>query len=128
MDTNVFSDSKYIGIHVSRQKCQTLFLFLCGYVIFRKEKQSMASIIRTYYTKKTDDPENYTSISVATTLVFLNFILLHEGYKFVDTTIRYIAIVSKIFYVPPARKLVFSLQLTVAQCSILRYRGMKCKN
>ena len=33
-----------------------------------------------------------------------------------------------IFYVPPARKLVFSLQLTVAQCSILRYRGMKCKN
>ena len=33
-----------------------------------------------------------------------------------------------IFYVPPARKLVFSLQLTVAQCSILRYREMKCKN
>ena len=33
-----------------------------------------------------------------------------------------------IFYVPPACKLVFSLQLTVAQCSILRYRGMKCKN
>ena len=32
------------------------------------------------------------------------------------------------YYVPPARKLVFSLQLTVAQCSILRYRGMKCKN
>ena len=31
-------------------------------------------------------------------------------------------------YVPPARKLVFSLQLTVAQCSILRYRGMECKN
>ena len=28
---------------------------------------------------------------------------------------------------PPARKLVFSLQLTVAQCSILRYRGMKWK-
>ena len=35
---------------------------------------------------------------------------------------------NNIFYVPPARKLVFSLQLTVAQCSILRYRGMKCKN
>ena len=32
------------------------------------------------------------------------------------------------YYVPPARKLVFSLQLTVAQCSILRYRGIKCKN
>ena len=32
------------------------------------------------------------------------------------------------FYVPPARNLVFSLQLTVAQCSTLRYRGMKCKN
>ena len=32
------------------------------------------------------------------------------------------------YYVPPARKLVLSLQLTVAQCSILRYRGMKCKN
>ena len=31
-------------------------------------------------------------------------------------------------FVPPARKLVFPLQLTVAQCSILRYRGMKCKN
>ena len=31
-------------------------------------------------------------------------------------------------YVPPACKLVFWLQLTVAQCSILRYRGMKCKN
>ena len=31
-------------------------------------------------------------------------------------------------YVLPARKLVFSLQLTVAQCSILRYRGMKCKH
>ena len=25
-------------------------------------------------------------------------------------------------------KLVFSLQLTVAQCSTLRYKGMKCKN
>ena len=35
---------------------------------------------------------------------------------------------TNIFYVPLARKLVFSLQLTVAQCSILRYRGMKCKN
>ena len=35
---------------------------------------------------------------------------------------------TKHFYVPPARKLVFLLQLTVAQCSILRYRGMKCKN
>ena len=34
----------------------------------------------------------------------------------------------KEFYVPPARKLVFSLQLTVAQCSTLRYKGMKCKN
>ena len=32
------------------------------------------------------------------------------------------------FYVPPARKLVFLLHLTVAQCSILRYRGMQCKN
>ena len=31
-------------------------------------------------------------------------------------------------YVPPARKLVFSLQLRVAQCCVLRYRGMKCKN
>ena len=34
----------------------------------------------------------------------------------------------KSFYVPPARKLVFSLQLRVAQCCVLRYRGMKCKN
>ena len=34
----------------------------------------------------------------------------------------------KYIYVPPARKLVFSLQLTIPQCSILRYRGMKCKN
>ena len=34
----------------------------------------------------------------------------------------------KLFYVPPARKLVFSLHLTVAQRSILRYIGMKCKN
>ena len=34
----------------------------------------------------------------------------------------------KSFYVPPARELVFSLQLTVAQCSIFRYRGVKCKN
>ena len=32
------------------------------------------------------------------------------------------------YYVPLVRKLVFSLQLTVAQCSTLRYRGMKCKN
>ena len=30
----------------------------------------------------------------------------------------------KEFYVPPARKLVFSLQLRVAQCSVLRYRGI----
>ena len=29
---------------------------------------------------------------------------------------------------PPARKLVFSLQLTVAQCSTFRQKGMKCKN
>ena len=29
---------------------------------------------------------------------------------------------------PPARKLVFSLQLSVAQCCVLRYRGMKCNN
>ena len=29
----------------------------------------------------------------------------------------------KLIYVPPARKLVFSLQLTVAQCSALRYKG-----
>ena len=34
----------------------------------------------------------------------------------------------KRFYVPPARKLVFSLHLRVAQCCVLRYRGMKCKN
>ena len=33
-----------------------------------------------------------------------------------------------IFYVPSARKLVFSLQLTVAQCSTFRQKGMKCKN
>ena len=33
----------------------------------------------------------------------------------------------KIFYVPPARKLVFSLQLTVAQCTTFRQKGMKCK-
>ena len=33
-----------------------------------------------------------------------------------------------IFYVPPARKLVFRLQLRVAQCCALRYRGMKSKN
>ena len=32
------------------------------------------------------------------------------------------------FYVPPVRKLVFSLQLRVAQYCVLRYRGMKCKN
>ena len=32
------------------------------------------------------------------------------------------------FYVPPARKLVFSLQIRVTQCCVLRYRGMKCKN
>ena len=32
------------------------------------------------------------------------------------------------FYVPPARKLVFSLQLRVAQWCVLRCRGMKCKN
>ena len=34
-------------------------------------------------------PTNYTSIGVATILVFLNVILLHEGYKFVDMTIQY---------------------------------------
>ena len=34
----------------------------------------------------------------------------------------------KIIYVPPARKLVFPLQLRVAQCCVFRYRGMKCKN
>ena len=39
---------------------------------------------------------------------------------------RYFCII--MFYVPPARKLVFSLQLRVAQCCELRYRGMKCKN
>ena len=33
-----------------------------------------------------------------------------------------------LLYQPPARKLIFLLQLTVAQCSILRYRGIKCKN
>ena len=33
-----------------------------------------------------------------------------------------------LFYVPPARKLIFTLQLRVAQCCVLRYRGMKCKN
>ena len=42
-----------------------------------------------------DGPQNYTSIGVATILVFLTVILLHEGYKFVDMTIRYIAIVNK---------------------------------
>ena len=31
-------------------------------------------------------------------------------------------------YVPPSRKLVFSLLLRVAQCCVLRYRGMKCTN
>ena len=36
-----------------------------------------------------DCSQNYTSIGVATILVFLNFILLHERYKFVDMTIRY---------------------------------------
>ena len=34
-----------------------------------------------------DGPQNYTSIGVETILVFLNVILLHEGYKFVDMTI-----------------------------------------
>ena len=34
----------------------------------------------------------------------------------------------KSIYVPPPRKLVFSLQLTVAQCSTFRQKGMKCKN
>ena len=33
-----------------------------------------------------------------------------------------------LFYVPSARKLVFSLQSTVAQCSTFRQKGMKCKN
>ena len=33
-----------------------------------------------------DGPQNYTSIGVATILVFLNVILLHEGYKFIDMT------------------------------------------
>ena len=32
--------------------------------------------------------------------------------------------VQNIFYVPPARKLVFSLQLRVTQCCPLRYREM----
>ena len=37
--------------------------------------------------------------------------------------LKYVKRRKNIIYVPPARKLVFSLQLTVAQCSILRYRG-----
>ena len=32
------------------------------------------------------------------------------------------------FYVPSARKLVFPLQMRVAQCCVFRYRGMNCKN
>ena len=44
----------------------------------------------------TSGTTQYISIGVATMLVFLNVILLHEGYKFVDMTIRYIAIISKI--------------------------------
>ena len=30
----------------------------------------------------------------------------------------------KVIYVPPAHKLVFTLQVRVAQCCLLRYRGM----
>ena len=41
--------------------------------------------------------QNYTSIGQTAILVFLKFILLREGYKFVDMTIRCIAIVAKIF-------------------------------
>ena len=54
--------------------------------------------------------------------MYNNFIFKSPIYK------SWLTLREKIFYVPPARKLVFSLQLTVAQCSILRYRGMKCKN
>ena len=48
-----------------------------------------------------DGSQKYTSIGVATILVFLNVILLHEGYKFVDMTkdmaIRCIAIMLFIY-------------------------------
>ena len=50
----------------------------------------------------------------------------------VVSTSRHHAIFSElqrnILYVPPARKLVFSLRLRVAKCCVLRYRGMKYKN
>ena len=39
---------------------------------------------------------NYTSIGETAILVFLNVILLLEGYEFFDMTIRCIAIVTKI--------------------------------
>ena len=41
-------------------------------------------------------PQNYPSIGETAKVVFLNAILLREGYKFVDMTIRCIAIVTKI--------------------------------
>ena len=63
----------------------------------------------------------------------LNIRLNNRYYKFssyiLNITSKFVEFFrTNTFYVPPARKLVFSLQFAVAQCSILRYRGIKCKN
>ena len=63
-------------------------------------------------------PQNYTSIGETAILVFLNVILLREGYKFVDMTIRCIAIVTKILCM---EKYAFSLATIPISYSHDRY-------
>ena len=47
--------------------------------------------------------------------------------RFSAATIRATTLLSRvgyIFYVPPAQKIVFPLQLRVTECYLLRYRGI----
>ena len=48
--------------------------------------------------------------------------------KILASSETYVNFSENMFDVPQARKLVFLLQLRVARCCVLRYRGIECKN
>ena len=70
---------------------------------------------------------NYSKCNTVANLKVTHYLFIYSFRGFKIEIQRIKDLKDNIFYVPPARKLVFSLQLTVAQCSIFRQKGMKCK-